>query len=119
MADKQADQDHTAGACQHGEHPSDRHARCRAGQLGHQCGRAHQQDDPGRLDENEVAVGQDALDEMDCAAEIGPVVIFGKPQQVSGQAELVCPQAKRQYRRCRDDDGHRVAPGGGQTRAGQ
>ena len=58
----------------------------------------HQQGDPGRLHQDEVAVGQDTVSQPDGASEVGPVVVLGEPQQVARPAELPQPQGQRQRR---------------------
>ena len=113
---EQARQRHGGGAGQRGEHPPGRHPRDGAGRLGRQRDRGHQQRDPGRLHHDEVAVRQRPVDQPDGAAEVGPVVVFGDPEQVAGAAQLIQPE--RQANQGRHDDHCGRRPGRGRAAAG-
>ena len=104
VPDQQADQDHTRRAGQGGEDPAGRHRMGRPDGLGQQCGRHHQQGDPGRLHQHERAVWQEAVDQVDGAAEVGAVVVLGHPQQVARTGQQQQPE--RQGQQSADPDGH-------------
>ena len=106
---EQARQRHGGGTGQHGEHPPGGHPGEGAGRLGRQRDRGHQQRDPGRLHHDEVAVRQRPVDQPDGAAEVGPVVVFGDPEQVAGAAQLIQPE--RQGNQGRHDDHRGRRPG--------
>ena len=111
MTGEQARQRHGGGAGQHGEHPPGGHPRDGAGRLGRQRDRGHQQRDPGRLHHDEVAVRQRPVDQPDGAAEVGPVVVFGDPEQVAGPAQLIQPERQANQGRHDDHRGRRPGPG--------
>ena len=107
-ADEEAGQDYSGAARRGSENPGQLHPRGGAGDPRHECHRCQQQRDSGRLDGDEVAVGQDAGHQAQRAPEIRPIVILGDAQQETREGELVVdPQRQRQRGGDRDhhDDG--------------
>ena len=104
VADQQPDQDHARRAGQGGQDPAGRHGVGRPDGLGQQRGRHHQQGDPGRLHQEERAVGQVAVDQVDGAAEVRAVVVLGHPQQIAGTGQQQQPE--RHGQQGADADGH-------------
>ncbi len=104
VADQQPDQDHARRAGQGGQDPAGRHGVGRPDDLGQQRGRHHQQGDPGRLHQEERAVGQVAVDQVDGAAEVRAVVVLGHPQQIAGTGQQQQPE--RHGQQGADADGH-------------
>ena len=118
---QQADQRDACGTRRHRQDAPGRHAPGRAGDLGQQRGRAHQQRDAGRLHDDEVAVRKGAVHEAQGAAEVRPVVVLRDAEQVSGPAQQEEPQAHADQREARDDQrdgGEPAAEGGGPEQAG-
>ena len=104
VPEQQSHQDHACRAGQGGQDPAGGHRVGRPDGLGQQRGRHHQQGDPGRLHQEERAVRQIAVDQVDGAAEVGPVVVLGHPQQVAGTGQQQQPE--RQGQQGADPDGH-------------
>ena len=104
VAEQQPHQDHARRAGQGGEDPAGRHRVGRPDGLGQQRGRHHQQGDPRRLHQEERAVREVAVDQVDGAAEVGAVVVLGHPQQVArtGQQQ----QSERHGQQGAEADGH-------------
>ncbi len=106
------------GAGQRGEDPPGGHPPGRARHLAGHGGRDHQQGDPGRLHQDEAAVGRHAVHQPHGAAEVRPVVVLGEPKQVARPAQLPQPQRQACGGGRGDDPDHRVPAGGGEPAAG-
>jgi hypothetical protein len=109
MTYEQSAEQHAGAAGRHGQDPPGRHCPGRAGQLGQQRGRQHQQGDPRRLDGDEIAVRDGAADHAECAAEIRAVVVFGDAEQMTRTGQLVDPQPEPEQGGHRDHDAGRGA----------
>ena len=107
MTHKQPAEQHAGAAGRRGQDPRGRHRPGRAGQLGKQRGRQHQQRDPRRLDGDEIAVRNRAVDQAESAAEVSAVVVFGDAEQMAGTGQLVAAEHEPEQGRRRDHDASR------------
>ena len=103
-------QRHRRGPGRRGEDPPGGHRGVGAGQLGQQRGGRHQERDPRRLHGDEVAVRDGPAHQAQCAAEVGPVVVLGRRQQVPRTGQLVGPQPDGEQRGRGDDQPGRRQP---------
>ena len=105
VPDEQPAEHHRRRAGGHGEDPPDRDRPGRAGQRGQRGGRGHQQRDPRRLHDDEVAVRHHAVDQPKRAAEVRAVVVVADAEQVTGPEDLEAAQPQREQRGGHDDRG--------------